>query len=256
MSTFIRRRLVMAGVSSILTIATSVASAQTLRVGTNAITPFGGPPPGGGYCVDLMGTVAERTGMQFEFSFLAVPDLVPSLTGSTIDILCSGIGPTEELRRMGIAFTSAIFTNYDGLIVLDTDTTAYTTAADFLGQPVAALAGTVYAGIWTNAGVTAVTTTTGPTGAADMYELVRSGAAKAVIAAAPAFLYQQQALDITAGLRLVETYVPVVRNYPALGVRSADTALLGALQAALETLKADGTLTVLLERWAMPAPPF
>ncbi|MCC6735717.1 MAG: amino acid ABC transporter substrate-binding protein [Bauldia sp.] len=253
---FNKRRLLTVGVCSVLSVIASAATAQTLRVGTNAITPFGGPPPGGGYCVDLMGEIAERTGMQFEFSFLPVPDFAPSLTGNTIDILCSGVGPTNELRAMGIAFTSAIFTNYDGLIVLATDATPYTTAADFRGQPVTALAGTVYAGIWTNAGVDNLMTTTGATGAADMYAMLRSGQVKAAIVAAPAFFYQQQALDIADGLRLVETYAPVVTNYPALAVRSTETALLGTLQAALEALKADGTLDVILERWAMPAPPF
>lgn len=256
MRMFTKRRLVLAGVCSVLSIVASATAAQTIRVGTNAITPFGGPPPGGGYCVDLMGAIAERTGMQFEFSFLPVPDFVPALTGNAIDVLCSGVGPSDAIRAEGIAFTSAIFTNYDGLIVLATDTTPYTTAADFRGQPVTALAGTAYATIWTNAGVENVTTTTGATGTADMYALVRSGQVKAAIVAAPAFFYQQQALDIAEGLRLVETYLPVVVNYPALGVRNTDTELLGALQGALEALKADGTLTTLLERWAMPPPPF
>lgn len=253
---FTKRRLLIAGFCSIVSVIASAATAQTLRVGTNAITPFGGPPPGGGYCVDLMGAIAERTGMQFEFSFLPVPDFVPSLTGNAIDILCSGTGASDALRAQGIAFTSAIFSNYDGLIVLATDATPYTAAADFRGQPVAALAGTAYATIWANAGVENVTTTTGATGAADMYALVRSGQVKAAIVAAPAFFYQAQALDIADGLRLVETYVPVVVNYPALAVRNTDIELLGALQAGLEALKADGTLTALLERWAMPPPPF
>jgi ABC-type amino acid transport substrate-binding protein len=55
---------------------------------------------------------------------------------------------------------------------------------------------------------------------------------------------------------MVETYVPALVTYGSLAVRSADTALLGELQAALEALKADGTLAMLNERWALPPPPF
>jgi ABC-type amino acid transport substrate-binding protein len=203
-----------------------------------------------------MGAIAERTGMQFEFSFLGVPEFIPALTGNGIDVLCSGLAPTNGLRAAGLAFTSAIFTNSDGLIVLATDNTPYTTATDFRGQPVAALAGTPYVGVWTNAGVDNVITATGPTGATDIYALLRSGEVKAAVVAAGAFLYQQRMLGQGEGIRLVETYIPAATNYPALAVRSADTELLGVLQAALESLKADGTVAMLVERWFLTAPPF
>lgn len=250
------RKLAVLGVGSVLSIAASAAQAQTLRVGMINITPFGAPPPGGGYCADLMGAIAEKTGMQFEFSFLAIPEVLPALTANTIDIACQALSPSNELRAMGIAFTSSTFTNYDVLVVPETDTTPYTTAADFRGQPVGALNGTPYVGMWRNAGVEDVRTPTGAPGTPNLYDMLRSGEIKAGIIAGAAFRYQHDVLGIAAGIRVVETYVPLVRAYPALAVRNTDTELLGVLQGALEALKADGTVATLIDQWGLFAPPF
>lgn len=230
----------------------SPASAQALRVGTHPTTPFGGPPPGGGYCVDLMTAIAERIGRQVEFSFMPPGQFLDALTGNTIDAVCTGFGPTQEFREAGIAFSSAIFVNNEGLIVVGTDTTPYTTAADFQGQPVGVVAGSPYVALWANAGVQNAREFAA---VPDAYTALRAGEIKAIITGAPAFLYQQLQGNLV-DLRLVDTYTSTLIAYPALGVRNTDTELLGELQATLEALKADGTVATLLERWALPAPPF
>ncbi|MGD9738735.1 MAG: substrate-binding periplasmic protein [Bauldia sp.] len=231
----------------------AAANAQALTVGTHPTTPFGGPPPGGGYCVDLMTAVAERTGDQIEFTFIPVGEFFPALSGGTIDVLCSAIGPSNEQRSQGIAFTSSIFINNDALIVLATDATEYGTAADFVGQPVGAVTGTAYLGIWRDAGVTDVREFPVVT---DAYTALRNGEINAIITGGPGVAYRQQVLGQDADLRMVDTYVSTLNAYAALAVRAEETELLGRLQAALETLKGDGTIETLTTRWAMPLPPF
>lgn len=68
--------------------------------------------------------------------------------------------------------------------------------------------------------------------------------------------YRSEVLGAGADVRRLETYVSVSMNYPAIATRADDAELLGRIQAGLESLKADGTLTRLLEQWGLPAPPF
>ena len=70
------------------------------------------------------------------------------------------------------------------------------------------------------------------------------------------FQYSQEILQEWTALRLVDTYVASTPLFNALAVRSADTVLLGELQGALETLKGEGTVAMLLDKWGLPPPPF
>jgi polar amino acid transport system substrate-binding protein len=177
-----------------------------------------------------------------EFVFLPLAEFYPALLSNTIDVLCTVLGPSNEQRERGIAFTSAFFTNSDALVVLATDTTPYTEAADFRGQPVGAVAGALGANIWTEAGVQDVRVFPF---LVDAEGALRRGEINAIITAGPAVAYRQEILGLDPDLRIVETYRSILYTYPALAVRSEETDLLGRLQAALEALKADGTIATL-----------
>lgn len=71
------------------------------------------------------------------------------------------------------------------------------------------------------------------------------------------FRYLTEVAQTIPNLRFVETYVSTMTQQPAaLVVRTADTELLGQLQAGLETMKADGTLDEMLARWGLPSPQY
>jgi polar amino acid transport system substrate-binding protein len=247
----------MAGVASIaaglITFGTAaLGQPASLRVGLTTTAPFGGATPGG-YCFDLMNAIAERTGLQFEFvQPMAAGELIPALVGGTFDILCSANGATNERRAMGLAFTSAIATNGEMLVVPTADTTPYAALAELRSLPVGAPAGTLFVGMLRSAGVAEVTEYAGPA----LYQALIAGEVKAVLTSAPTFAYQQRALGLWPELRIVDTYAIANPIYSAIAVRNTEIALLGTIQAALEALKADGTVAGLLEIWAIPAPPF
>lgn len=230
----------------------AMAQTPTLRVGLTSAPPFGGPEPGG-YCFDLMNAIGARTGMSFEFvPPMAAGELIGALAGGTFDILCSANGPTNERRAMGLAFTSAIATNGEMVVVLATDTAAYTTLAELQGIPVGAPAGTLFVAMLRDAGITDVREYAGPA----LYQALIAGEVRAILTSAPTFAYQHNVRDQWPELRVVETYPIQNPIYSSLAVRSTETELLGTLQAALEGLKADGTLVTLAETWAVPLPPF
>lgn len=231
---------------------TALAQPASLRVGLTSTAPFGGASPGG-YCFDLMNAIGERTGLQFEFvQPLVAGELIPALVGGSFDILCSANGATNERRAMGLAFTSAIATNGEMLVVPTSDATPYATLTELQSMPVGAPAGTLFVGMLRSAGVTDVREYAGPA----LYQALIAGEVKAVLTSAPTFAYQQRVLGQWQDLRIVDTYAMANPIYSAIAVRNTEAGLLGTLQAALEALKADGTVARLVDTWAIPAPPF
>jgi polar amino acid transport system substrate-binding protein len=254
LASVIFNRLAFAVVASLAVVALATSSSAQpapLSVGILTTAPFGGTPPGG-YCVDLMNEIGARTGLQFEYLPTALGELLPNLVGGTTDIVCSALGATNERRALGIAFTSAILTNSEALIVLATDATPYTRLEEFRGQPVGANEATLFVGYLQTAGGEVRTFAS----AALAYQALIAGEIRAVVNSAPAFLYQQRVLGQWPELRAVDTYVATHPIFPAIAVRNTDTELLGALQAALEAIKADGAMVAILERWALAPPPF
>ena len=154
---------------------------------------------------------------------------------------------------MGIAFTSAILTNNEALVVHANDTGQYLALSELRGQTVGAVTGTAFAGLFEDAGVTNITAYPNPT---DGLQALANDEVKAFLLSALVIGYQNRVAGMWPQLRIVDTYRPVFNSYSALGVRSGDVDLLGHLQAALEGLKADETFAAMIERWALPAPPF
>lgn len=239
--------------ASFAAIESSTAQAPPLRVVLYNFMPFGNDPPEG-FCFDLMNTIAERSNLAIEYvPAVGFADLLPALLNNNADVMCSAMGATNPRRAQGVAYTSAIFTGHEIIVVPDADTTAYRSLEELRGVPVGTVTGTVFVGLAEAAGITDLTLYA--TFEESMAALA-AGDVKAIITTGPGFAYQQRLVGLWPEYRAVETYVPISLTYPGIVVRSEDTALLGILQATLEGLKADGTLATLDERWALPAPPF
>ncbi|MGV8840519.1 MAG: substrate-binding periplasmic protein [Bauldia sp.] len=237
------------------------ATAQTpLRVVSTGAAPFGEE----GFCGDFMPAIAEIADFEFEFvPPLGLADIMPAVANGQADIVCSALGgayfpittpPTTAngYRALGLAFTGTVYLNFETLVVLATDTTPYTSFADFRGQPVGATAGaTIYLGILDAAGITDVHTFATN---ADALNALIAGEVKAVIQGAPSIRYVQS-LGQFPEVREVETYQVQRVIQAALAVRNSDIELLGRLQAALETLKVEGTLGELTANWGLGNPP-
>lgn len=229
------------------------AAAQAVRVGIMNVPPMGGAEPGG-YCFDLMTELAKRAGIEVTFQPMPFSDLPAALTGHSVEALCSLHSASARWRQQGLMFTSSIMRNSDGLVVRASAAAPYRALVDLADQPVGIVAGApAFAQMVADAGAKAREY---PNPGA-LYQAVLSGEVTAALISTPAFLYRQKVLGELADLKLVEGYASQsASNHVALAVRQGEITLLGQLQAGLEGMKADGSLTKILETWALPPPVF
>jgi len=236
----------------IVVLASSAASAETVRAAINNAAPTGGDPPAG-LCHEVLTAIGTRYGWDLEFTPIAgLNGILEAVTGSTADVGCSGIAPTNERRNMGLAFTSPIFTNSEFLYVHADDATGYTSLGELTGKKVAGQEGSTFLRALEAAGFSNVQTYPDNTAG---FEALKAGEIDAYVTGVQS-RYQTDVTKTLTGIRAVATYVPVAVNPASLVVRNTDTALLGQLQAGLEALKAEGTLNPLVEKWGLPAPQF
>jgi polar amino acid transport system substrate-binding protein len=227
----------------------SVAAQESpLRVAIFTADPFGG------YCHELMSAIAERAGLEIaEFQPTVVPDMVPAVANGTADVLCSGLGPTTERRQAGLAFTSAILTNQETIVVLADNDNVYRSFADFVaaGAVIGGETGSNFVNIAAAAGVEVRTWATNE----ELEAALHAGEITGWIRSYPSFAFRQAQGDY-ADLKHAEGYIPSQTSFGAIAVQQSRTELLGIIQAALEGLKADGALAEMAPRWGLPLPPF
>jgi len=251
--TYSRKRSILAAATLSLAMAgtTGTAFGQTdaVRVAVFTADPFKG------YCEELMTSIVDRAGLQIAaFQETVVADMIPAIAGGTADVLCSALGPNTERRAAGLAFTSAILTSPTVIVVLATNNAVYGTLADFAaaGAVIGGEAGGGALATVRDAGVqTREYRTT-----EEIHAALVSGEITGWFRAGASFGYQQAVLGQWQDLKLAEGYAPTTVGYGTLAVHNTNTALLGQMQAALEAVKADGTLAAIAGRWGMPLPPF
>ena len=247
------KRSIIAIAAITMVAAGSIGSAQAqdspLRVAIFTADPFGG------YCNDLMNAIAERAGLAIsEFQPTVVPDMIPAIANGTADVLCSGLSPRTDRREAGLAFTSAILTSQEAIVVLATNNTVYATLADFAaaGAVIGGEAGSSSLAMASAAGVEVREYRDSD----EIHAALVAGEITAWIRSGVSFGYQQAALGQRPDLKNAEGYVPTRLGYGAIAVHNSNTALLGQIQAALESIKTDGTLAEIAGQWGMPLPPF
>jgi len=247
-----KKRSILAAATLSLAIAgttgTALGQTDAVRVAVFTADPFKG------YCEELMTAIADRAGLAIAgFQQFVVADMIPAIADRTADVLCSALGPNTERRAAGLAFTSAILTSPTVIVVLTTNNTVYRTLADFAaaGAVIGVEAGGPLATV-RDAGVEAREYRTTD----EIHAALVSGEITGWYRSGPSFGYQQAVLGQWQDLKLAEGFAPTSVGYGTLAVHNTDTALLGQMQAALEAVKADGTLTAIAGRWGMPLPPF
>jgi polar amino acid transport system substrate-binding protein len=222
---------------------------MTLRVGSTGAGPFGLA----GVCTPLMDAIAAEAGFTIEYApAYNLTTLYPALIANEIDIACSAINASNELRAQGVAFTSPVYLNRGAIIVLNTDTTPYARLSELQGKTVGVTAGSAYIGQLNNAGVT--TLREYPSNMDALNALI-AGEVQAVVQGETSIRFFQ-VQGLFPELRWAETYAPNSPvTYPAIGVRAAEFELLGRVQAALQKMKGDGTLATMTEGFGLAATP-
>jgi len=219
--------------------ATSAFAQTTVRIATegayppfNFINDAGNPD---GFEIELMNEVCTRAELTCTWVTTDWDSIIPNLQSGNYDAIAAGMSITPE-RQAVIAFSDAYYPPTDSAYAaMDPD-------ADIEGGVVAAQVNTIQSGHVAETGATLVEYATPDEAVA----AVRNGEADSVFADSD---YLKPVVDESNG-EFVWVGEPIaLGDGIGLGLRQSDTELQETFSAAIESMKADGSLNDLLVQW-------
>lgn len=230
------KKLIMSTVAFALT--AGMALGQTVRMGTEgAYPPYNFINDAGevdGFERELGDELCKRAELTCEWVTNEWDSIIPNLVSGNYDTIIAGMSITEE-RDEVIDFTQ----NYT-----QPDPSAYLSMSDSVdikGGILAAQTGTIQAAFIAESGATLVEFATPE----ETIAAVRNGEADAVLAD-KAYLAPIAAED--DGLMLLKQE-EMIGGGVGMGVRESDGELKAKFNAAIQSMKEDGSLNALLEKW-------
>ncbi|WP_292291858.1 transporter substrate-binding domain-containing protein [Marivita sp.] len=234
------KTLILGTAALALTASMAVAQDDTvIRLGTEgAYPPYNFINDAGevdGFERELGDELCARAELTCEWVTNEWDSIIPNLVAGNYDTIIAGMSITDE-RDEVIDFT----TNYT-----QPDPSAYLALdgsdVDFDGGVIAAQAGTIQASHIASSGATLVEFATPD----ETIAAVRSGEADAVLADKA---YLQPIAEENADVALVGDDV-LLGGGIGMGIRESDTELRDRFTAAIESMKEDGSLNALIEKW-------
>ncbi|MBL8950968.1 MAG: ABC transporter permease subunit [Myxococcaceae bacterium] len=194
-----------------------------------------------GFEVELAGELAKRMGMEPHPVHGAWDKLLELLARGDFDVAINGIEVAEEKKRVAL-LSRPYFTAPERLTVRKGDQNAPRSLAELKGRTVGTLPGSLAERIATNAGAEVKTYEGGQD---EIYDDLKLKRTDAVLLDGPVSIYYgfDEALEDAPG-----DYGKV--DY-AVGVRLDEPELLLKVNAALDSMEADGTLAKLYARWGI-----
>lgn len=221
-----------------LALSASFALADTVRLGTEgAYPPYNFINDKGevdGFERELGDELCKRASLTCEWVTNDWDSIIPNLVSGNYDVIIAGMSITDE-RDQVIDFTQ----NYT-----QPDPSAYiATSADVDVEAgvIAAQSGTIQASYVASTGAKLVEYATPE----ETIAAVRNGEADAVLADRA---YLAPIADEDDGLVLLEQLV-LIGGGVGLGLRESDTKLKATFDAAIQSMKDDGSLNALIEKW-------
>jgi|TARA_R110000851_G_scaffold102853_8_gene219561 polar amino acid transport system substrate-binding protein len=221
-----------------LALSAGFAMADTVRLGTEgAYPPYNFINDKGevdGFERELGDELCKRAELTCEWVTNDWDSIIPNLVSGNYDVIIAGMSITDE-RDQVIDFTQ----NYTL-----PDPSAYLAPSadvDVKSGVIAAQSGTIQASYVASSGATLVEYATPE----ESIAAVRNGEADAVLADR-AFLLPVAEED--AGLELLEELV-MIGGGIGLGLRESDAELKAKFDAAIQSMKDDGSLNALIEKW-------
>ena len=222
-----------------LALSAGLAAAQTVRLGTEgAYPPYNFLNDAGevdGYERELGDELCARAKLTCTWVVNDWDSIIPNLQSGNYDAILAGMSITDE-RKAVIAFTQ----NY--IPPLASAYMATSPDADIAGGVVAAQTGTIQAAHVAETGATLLEFATPD----ETVAAVRNGEADAVLADKD-FLVPLVA-ESSGGLVFVGDDVQLGAGV-GMGLRQSDTELLAKFDAAIGSMKQDGSLNALLIKW-------
>jgi polar amino acid transport system substrate-binding protein len=244
-------RQILTALAVAATIAVAPAKAETLKVGsTSTGVPFTfldiKTNSIQGMMVDLIEAVGKEAGFTPNVSAVDFASLIPSLTSGRIDIISAAMLITPTREKV-IAFSDPIVPYGEGLVVAKDDKTQYSQSLDALkGKAIGVQQGTVYLeGLRKIGGFGKIQVYDS---LANMLHDLELGRIQAGMGDKPIIAYQlaQGKYD---NLKLAKNYESQFGGSIGIGVRKDDEALLKRVNDALATLKKNGEIDRLVEKW-------
>lgn len=225
--------------AAILALSAGITMAQTVRMGTEgAYPPYNFINDDGkvdGFEIELGNELCVRADLTCEWVINDWDSIIPNLVSGNYDTIIAGMSITGE-RDEVIDFTQSY---------IPPEASAYVAAAegvDLMGGVIAAQTATIQASYIAESGAILVEFATPD----ETIAAVRNGEADAVFAQS---VYLAPIVAESGGdLMFVGDDVPLGGGV-GLGLRESDGALRAKFNAAIDSMKADGTLNTMITKW-------
>src|SRR4029077_4621517 len=248
------KRLVQAATAALVLAAAPAPAQQVLKVGS---TPTGIPftfldtktNSIQGLMVDLITEIGKDAGFPIQIEPMQFSALIASLTSNKIDIISAAMFATAA-RKEVIDFSEPVYTYGEGLGVPKADAKSYATQEGLKGEAVGAQVGTAFVDALKKTGLFSEVKAydTIP----DILRDVNAGRLKAGFADYPILAYNLKQGGFPE-VRIVESYKPATVGSVGIGVRKGDQDLLNKINTSLAKLKANGTVSKILDKWGLKA---
>ncbi len=228
--------------TAILALSAGISMAQTIRMGTEgAYPPYNFVNDKGevdGFERELGDELCARAKLTCTWVTNDWDSIIPNLVSGNYDTIMAGMSITPE-RDEVIDFTQN-YTQPDpsGYMALNTD-------VDIKGGVIAAQSNTIQAAFVAASGATLVEFAT----ADETIAAVRNGEADAVLADSS---YLRPIADENADLVMLDK-TELIGGGVGMGLRESDNELKTKFNAAIQSMKDDGTLNKLIEKWDIGA---
>lgn len=221
----------------------------TLTIGSDIpFPPFedGKAPDPTGFDIDLVNAIADKLGLETTYVDTAFDTIFTDLAQGKFDMVASATTITPEREKV-VAFSDPYYEAQQAILV--TPGSDITSADDFAGKTIAAQDGTT-GEMYVNDKTDADTVNGFPEAAAAVNATL-GGQADATVIDQPV---AQDAVEKNGGKLEIAAEIPTGELY-GLPIPLDNTALLDAVNGALQDLKDDGTLTDLYQQYFKTDPP-
>ncbi len=196
-----------------------------------------------GFDFDVVSAMGEQLGVEVEFVTTPFDSIIPALVAGDCDMIASAMTITDE-RKEKVAFTTAYFDADQSLLVLKENAEKFATLEDLAGKTIGVqveTTGATYAADNKPEGATIKEFALGD----EIFPALISGDVDAALQDLPVNGYR--AATAPDQFVVTETF-PTGEQY-GFAVAKENTALLEALNGALDTLREDGTYDTIYAEW-------
>ncbi|KAA8998970.1 amino acid ABC transporter substrate-binding protein [Affinibrenneria salicis] len=200
-----------------------------------------------GMMVDAANQAAKAGQFRVEVEQTSFASLIPALTSGKIDMISAGMLKTAEREKV-VDFSAPLYRYGEGVLVNADDAATYPNLDALKGQIVGTQTGTVFYDLLTKMGHFKEVRTYDSI--ADMARDVALGRIKAAVGDMPIMAYQIKHRAFR-GVKLAQGYQPTHLGEVCFVVRKGDSANLQRLNDAIARMKADGSLTAIINKWGV-----